>query len=122
MSEDKKTILVVDDEQVVLNLFENALKKHEYELTVLCDSTEAANVLQSKKIDLLITDICMPDIDGLKLASDAMQRDPELKVIVMTAYGTNERLLKCIDMDCYGYVDKPFNWDYMKTLIAKALG
>ena len=64
----------------------------------------------------------MPEIDGLSLAHSAMEVNPDTKVIIMTGYGTNDRLLKCIEMDCYGYVDKPFNWDYMKTLISKALG
>ena len=116
-----KKILVVDDEQVVLHLFERAFKNSGYTILTQIDSGEAKKTLEKEPVDLLITDICMPGVDGLSLAQSAMESYSDIKVIIMTGFGTNDRLLKCIEMDCYGYVDKPFNWDYMKTLISKAL-
>lgn len=113
-------ILVVDDEEDILHLFLQQFGD-EYDIVGESCSPTALGLLRQREYDLMICDICMPELSGIDLIKETLNIYPEMNIIAMTAYGTDERLMKCIELDCYGYVDKPFNWDYMKTLVRKSL-
>ena len=115
-----KRILVVDDEEDILHLFAQQLGG-DYDVILEMHSPTALKMLRKDEYDLVICDICMPELSGIDLIKETLNIYPEINIIAITAYGTDERLMKCIELDCYGYVDKPFNWDYMKTLVKKSL-
>ncbi len=116
----QKRILVVDDEEDILHLFVKRFN-NEYDVVSESHSPTALKTLAEHRFDLLICDICMPELSGIDLIKETLNIYPEINIIAMTAYGTDNRLMKCIELDCYGYVDKPFNWDYMRTLVRKSL-
>ena len=115
-----KRILVIDDEEDILHLFGQQLGG-EYNIVLESHSPSALELLRNEEYDLVICDICMPELSGIDLIKETLNIYPEINIIAITAFGTDERLMKCIELDCYGYVDKPFNWDYMKTLVRKSL-
>ena len=117
---ESKHVLVVDDEEDILHLFAQQFGS-EFQFTLESSPLKALILLRETQFDLVITDICMPELSGIELIKETLNIYPEINIIAMTAYGTDERLMKCIELDCFGYVDKPFNWDYMKTLVRKSL-
>ena len=114
-------LLVVDDEPDVLEVFKDVFKKEGYTVFTAGDSEEALKVLEESSCDVLITDICLPGEDGIGLIKQTKRRWPKMPMIAMTGYGSDKVLLDCINADCFGYVDKPFDWEYMKLLVKKAL-
>lgn len=114
-------ILVVDDEPDVLEIFKDVFKKEGYYVSTASDSEEAIKLLHENPFDVLITDICLPGEDGIGLIKKTKQHWPKMPMIAMTGYGSDKVLLECINADCFGYVDKPFDWEYMKLLVKKAL-
>lgn len=114
-------ILAVDDEADELELIERFLDEEEYEVVTTDSSEKAIELLQKECWDLLITDICMPARDGFDVIAEAERRNDDIKCIAITGYGTENVLKKVLDHDCFGYVNKPFDWGYLKLLIRKAL-
>ncbi|HEX6132393.1 MAG TPA: sigma-54 dependent transcriptional regulator [Longimicrobiales bacterium] len=102
-------ILVVDDEPGMLEVCEQILG----ELPRACivteqDSTRAANRIAAESWDLLITDLCMPIVDGLALLRLVHEHDPELPVLMLTAYPTIETAVESMKVGAADYVTKPF--------------
>jgi len=112
----KKRILVVDDEESILDLISRALKSA-YELDLVTNSEDAVEKLQKSKYDILLTDIVMPQIDGLTLLKKAKEIDPFIQVIVMTGYSTVDTTLDCLKNGASEYILKPFNVSFLREVI-----
>ncbi|MHC4870243.1 MAG: response regulator [Planctomycetota bacterium] len=117
----KFRILIVDDETDTLELYLKFLKSDDYDIVTTSSPVKAVELLKNEKWDLLISDIFMPKVDGFELMSIAFKEQPDLRTIAVTGYGTEEVLEKVLKNDCFGYINKPFDWDYLKLLIKKAL-
>ena len=116
----KKEVLIVDDDETVLEVLDKTLSKHGFSVTQHTSALAALDLLKKKNYPLLISDICMPELGGLDLINEARKLRPRIKTIAVTGYGTDDRLMKCIDMDCFGYVDKPYDIEYMLALVSSA--
>ena len=81
-------ILVVDDELNMRLVLKTMLKKEGYEVSTAANGLEALKILEAKKIDVVATDLKMPQLDGMKLLDRIIRDDPYLPVIILTAYGT----------------------------------
>ena len=81
-------ILVVDDEQVVLDSVKKHLKKENYEIHTALLAREALEIMDSTPIDMVLTDLMMPEIDGLELMREVKARTPLTPVIMITGYAT----------------------------------
>ena len=114
-------ILIVDDEEGLRRLLVRVLSKSGYEATAVAGGAEALRQLAGESFDLIITDIKMPEMDGLELLRELKAFDPSLPIIVMTAYGTVENAVKALRAGAYDYVAKPFEIDEMKLTVDKAL-
>jgi DNA-binding NtrC family response regulator len=119
---EKYKILIVDDEPDTLELYSKFLECNEYEIATAQSSEDAVQLLKTQEWDLLISDIFMPKIDGFEVIGTAQNSQKNIKTIAVTGYGTEKVLAKVLENDCYGYINKPFDWDYLKLLIKKALG
>lgn len=114
-------ILVVDDEEDELILFERFFINEDYDIVTTSSSIEAIQLLRTECWDILITDICMPNHDGFEVISEGMARNKNIKCIAITGYGSEAVLSKVLTHDCFGYVNKPFDWEYLKLLVRKAV-
>lgn len=101
-------ILVVDDEPAVMHSCERILKRNNFIVTGITDSTAVPNVLRQETFDLLLTDIKMPRIDGLELLKIAKEIDPHITVVLITGYGTMEDAIRAIRLGAQDFLMKPF--------------
>jgi DNA-binding NtrC family response regulator len=107
-------ILVVDDEIELKDALVAALEKQSYEAHGYTNGQRALEVLRREVFDLLITDLMMPEMDGIELIDAARKIDPDLVPIIMTGQGTNQTAEEAKNVGAFDYVLKPFR---MKTLI-----
>jgi CheY-like chemotaxis protein len=116
-------VLIVDDEETLTWSMTKTLAKDQgkYELFIANTGAEALKVLQKDPIDVVVTDIRMPDINGLELLSTIRKQYPTTKVIIMTAYGSPEVRKEATRKGSYFYLEKPFEISDIRTLILKAL-
>jgi len=118
----KKRILVVDDDQSILDLVQTYLNKHSdnYEVFMTSKSSEVLNLLNQKEIDILITDIIMPDINGVVLTQKVQDQFPSLKIIAMSAggYMSKEAYLGLSKVSGSDYrLEKPFSKEELISAI-----
>lgn len=106
---DKKTILVVDDESALLNLTNEILSSHGFKVFCAESAKEALNILQHETIDILISDIIMPEMDGYQLAAIVKEKYPEIKIQLASGF-TDDRNMGMVDMHLKNnLLHKPFS-------------
>ncbi len=116
----KKTILVVDDEKGVRESLNKVLSKEDYRV-LEADSAEAALVICRKEfVNLVLTDLKMPEMDGLELLRALKLLLPDLAVIMMTAYGTIEKAVEAMKEGASDFILKPFKRFELEKSISKA--
>lgn len=106
---EKKHLLIVDDEPVILQILKAVFEEEPWRLTLVGTGAEARRVLQSERVDLLLTDKNLPDVNGLELLRIAKEREPLCEVIILTGYGSLETALAAMELDAFDYVLKPLN-------------
>ena len=114
-------ILVVDDEvnmQVVLRAM---LKKEGYEVRTALDGREALKVLADDAIDVVVTDLKMPNLDGMGLLERVAAEYPTVPVIMITAHGTVATAVDALKKGAFDYITKPFEQDELKNVVLKAI-
>lgn len=116
-----ETILIVDDEKNYLVILEALLAPEGYEIITEDNAFNALRLLRETDLDLVITDMKMPGRNGMELLEEAKEKDPELPVIIMTAYGTIEMAVEAMKKRAYDYITKPFRNEELKLTIKKAL-
>jgi CheY-like chemotaxis protein len=118
-----RKVLVVDDEETLTWSMTKTLAKDtdQYEIIIANRGMDALNILEKGPIDVVVTDIRMPDINGLDLLSRIREKYPSTKVIIMTAYGSPEVHKEATRRGSYYYLEKPFEISDIRTLILKAL-
>jgi two-component system response regulator PilR (NtrC family) len=116
-----KRILIVDDEQSMRELLAILLKKEGFEVVTAASRAEAASVLSRNAVDMVLTDVRLPDGDGLEVLRHVKGASPGTVVIVMTAYGTTETAVAARKLGAEAYVLKPFDVDEVRIVIRDAL-
>ena len=116
-----KTILLVDDEKDIAELLAEFFEALGYRVILTFNGDEAFIVFNEEKIDIVITDIRMPKMNGLKLLKHIKSSMPRFPVILMTGFALNSRDLSNIRYSADAYVVKPFDLIFMKKLVEKLL-
>lgn len=116
-----ETILIVDDEINYTRILSAVLQEENYETITANSGPEALTILNSSDIDLVLTDMKMPGMDGIFLLEKIKQQDPELPVIMMTAHGTVEKAVEAMQKGAYSYILKPFDNDRLILFVEKAI-
>lgn len=101
-------ILIVDDEKGVVRSCTRILEREGFNVSGRTESALVPNLLRQETFDLLLTDIKMPKIDGLKLLKIAKEIDPHITVVLITGYGTMEDAIEAIRLGAQGFLMKPF--------------
>ncbi|KUG21505.1 response regulator of zinc sigma-54-dependent two-component system [hydrocarbon metagenome] len=114
-------ILIVDDELNMRLVLSTMLKKEGFDISSASNGREALQILQSNNIDVVITDLKMPDIDGMELLTVISERYPEIPVIMITAHGTIATAVEALKKGAFDYITKPFDLDDLKNIISKAI-
>ena len=105
---DNATILVVDDEEMLRNLLRKILVKEGYRVLTASSAPEALEKLSSESIDLVVSDVQMPEMDGFELLKALKKDYPQIGVIVMTAYGDAYTVRDALLLGADEYITKPF--------------
>jgi DNA-binding NtrC family response regulator len=114
-------ILIVEDEPKMLRLLELNLTEEGYTTHTASDAETGLNTLRQEKIDLVVTDLKLPGMDGLEFLQAVKRADDRIPVIVMTAYGTVETAVEAMKAGASDYVLKPFSLEEMKLIVRKEL-
>jgi two-component system NtrC family response regulator len=116
-----ETILIVDDEKNYRVVLEALLGPEGYEIITVDKSSEALRLFREADLDLIITDMKMPGLSGMELLEECNKINPELPVIMITAYGTIEMAVEAMKKNAYDYITKPFQNEQIKLTVKKAL-
>ena len=124
MVKDSKRVLIVDDEETLTWSMARSLSKDKdnYEVMIANNGKEALNLLKKNRIDLVISDIRMPDINGLDLLVTIKKEYPQTKVIIMTAYGSTDVQKEANLRGSLYYVEKPFEISDLRRIIIDLIG
>jgi len=114
-------ILVVDDESNIRTALAKLIGKLGHTVKTAASADEALDFVKQGRIQLVITDLRMPGQDGLQLLRQLRASDPQIDVIVMTAYGTIESAVEAMKEGAYDYIEKPINQDRLPLLIDRVL-
>jgi len=118
----KATILVVEDDPHMRHLLKIILEKNLYKVIEANDGDEALACLKkSPDIALIVTDIKMPQRDGMELLKATVEKYPDVKVILITAFGEMEQYLDAMNMGAFEYLNKPFKNQQLLDMVKQAL-
>jgi two-component system response regulator PilR (NtrC family) len=117
----KKSILVVDDEKSILEFLEIMLARAGYEVVAVDAAKKAIQQLEARAFDVMITDISMPEMNGIELLEKVKQLHGETAVIIMTAHGSTGSAVEAMRLGASDYLTKPFQVDEMKIAVESAL-
>ena len=117
----RSRVLIVDDKPEMAETLADGLAERGFEAIACGSSTEAARRLESESFDALVTDLRMPEVDGMGLLAISKRAAPERPVLVMTGYGAIETAVDAIRQGAYHYMTKPFSIDELALFLGRAL-
>lgn len=116
-----KRILIAEDEVMLLKSIEFKLKKDGYEVVAVSDGQAAVESFKTGSFDLVVTDMMMPYKSGLEVIEDILQINPKCPVIVLSAVGQEEMVVKALKIGAEDYITKPFSPNEFSVRIEKIL-
>jgi putative two-component system response regulator len=116
----KLTALFVDDEQQLLEMLLLRFSNSEFTILTANNAADALDYLINRDVDIVLTDIRMPGMDGLELATKIHERYPSMPVLIMTAYSEVEVAVSAIKRGAFDFIMKPLNLDYLAHSLNKA--
>ena len=114
-------ILVIDDDESLRRVLEYNLAQEGYAVLTASSGEQGLDLLRKEGADLVVTDVRMPGMDGLQVLEGVRKVDPNIQVIILTAFGTIEMAVEAMKAGAFHYISKPFNRDELKLTIKKAL-
>src|SRR5512139_344184 len=117
----ERLILLVDDEEPQRRVLAGFLRKAGYEVEAVGNAEEALAVVAARTVDLVLTDLRMPGQTGVELLDAVRGVNPEIPVVVMTAYGTVTSAVDAMKRGAADYLGKPVDLDELEVLVARTL-
>ncbi len=117
----KGRILVIDDEEIIRESCRRVLEPAGYEVRTAISGGEGLQALETGAVDLVLTDLKMPDINGIEVLIKIKEKWSDTEVIIMTGYGTVKTAVKAMKMGVFDYIEKPFSPDDLLALVDRAL-
>jgi len=121
MLPERKQVLIVDDEPNLRKILSAQLSRDGYDVLTAEDGEQGLAQLKEHHIDLVITDLKMPKVDGMALLKRALVDEPELPIILITAHGTIDTAVEALKAGAFDFVTKPFDKDEVRQIVSKAL-
>ena len=116
-----KTVLLIDDDDSLRRVVEYTLEEEGHNVITATDGTSGLQAFQAHTVDLVLTDIRMPEMDGLELLTRLKAMQSDLPVIILTAHGTIDSAVDAMKLGAFDYLTKPFNREQLKASVRKAL-
>src|SRR5574341_901563 len=120
-SSEPARLLIVDDEFDLMTALREMLRLQGYATVGVASARQALEALQSQSFDLLLTDLMMPEMDGIALLQAALDLDPYLVGVIMTGQGTVQTAVEAMKSGAFDYVLKPFKFDAVLPILSRAL-
>jgi len=114
-------LLIVDDEAGYRKVLRAIFEDEGHDVVTASDGRAALAHLAKRKRDLIISDVRMPDIDGIALLKQAREQDPDIGVVLMTAFGTIETAREAFKLGADDFIQKPFNNEELKVIVKRTL-
>jgi len=115
----QKRILVVDDEENTRLALTRLLAREGYDVKTAANGSEALNQIRNQPVELIITDLNMPVMNGLAFLRELNREQPASNVIMITAYGEVESYLEALNLGAFEYLNKPVKLDELKKVMRK---
>lgn len=116
-----RTILAIDDDDSLRRVVEYNLMEEGYRVITAADGPSGLEAYQREAVDVVLTDIRMPGIEGIELLARLKAMQPELPVIMLTAFGTIDSAVEAMRLGAFDYLTKPFSRDQLRASVRKAL-
>src|SRR5262245_26600413 len=117
----KARVLIVDDEKSMRDLLSITLEKEGYDVETAAGGELAIEMLHRETVDVVITDLRMPKVDGLQVLRAGKEISPDIAVIVITAVASTETAVEARKLGAYDYITKPFKLDEVNLIVRNAL-
>ncbi len=115
------TVLLVDDDNSLRGVISFALQAEGYKVLEATNGEEALEVIRGSRVNLVITDLKMPRMDGISLLRAIREEGIDIPIIVLTAFGTIERAVEAMKLGAFNYLTKPYNRDELRIVVHNAL-
>lgn len=119
MSKHSKRILVVDDEENARIALAKLLANEGFTVDSVANGFEALSYLRQQEVDLIITDINMPEMNGITFLKELNKSFPKNNVIMVTAYGGVESYIEAMNLGAFEYINKPVKIEELKSILKK---
>ena len=113
-------ILVVEDKDSLRKMLTQTLSGEGHRVDSAPNGKKALELIQSKSYDLVLTDLKMPEVDGMELLKWTKREKPDIPVIMITAFATVHTAVEALKIGAFDYITKPFDQDEMKMVIQHA--
>jgi len=117
----KKKILIVDDELLILRIISDILGKEGYEVKTAINYFNASQLLDGEKFDVVITDIRMPEKSGIDLLTHVREINSDIPVILMTGFATLETAVEAVKQGAFDYLTKPLDFNKLKRIVSQSI-
>ncbi|BCB96241.1 acetoacetate metabolism regulatory protein AtoC [Dissulfurispira thermophila] len=114
-------ILVIDDEETMLRIISRSLEQDNYIVETFRTGTDAISRLHNGDVDIVITDLMLPDRDGFDVIKETHAIDENIPVVVITAYSSIESAVKAIKSGAYDFIPKPFDPEHISIVVKRAV-
>ena len=102
-----QTILIVDDHEPTLEVMADALSRQDYNIVSTSSGKEALKIMQEQPLDVILTDLKMPDVDGMEILKAATNVEPRPQVIGITAFGSVDKAVEFMSAGASYFIEKP---------------
>jgi two-component system NtrC family response regulator len=116
----QKTVLLIDDEESLRRVVEYNLHEEGYRVITAVDGATGWGLFQAETVDLVLTDVRMPEMDGVEVLTRIKAMQPDVPVIMLTAHGTINSAVEAMKLGAFDYLTKPFNREQLKAAVRKA--
>jgi DNA-binding NtrC family response regulator len=120
MTENKLRVLVLDDEPIVCKRLQPALEKLGFAVDTFTQSVEAMHQVQQTAYDIVITDLKMKEIDGMRFLEEVKKQRPQTEVIVITGFATMETAKQSFQKGVFDFIAKPFKLSEIQDVVNRA--
>src|SRR6185503_197516 len=117
----KSRILIVDDEPSMREMLRIVLRRDGYDVTVAANGTQAIDILKRERVDLLLSDIRMPDVSGVDVLRAAKDVNKDIVAFMMTAFASTDSAVEAMRLGAVDYFTKPFNMDELRLKVRQHL-